>query len=556
VTRSTTGLQSLLATTDFTASGVAEPADRPSADSQPCLAFVKGGGPCFTAETTCLLRSRLAVAALVLTLLMATALAASLFVDGVPLLGFRVAILLVFAAALTALRSSLPLSLLQLRFFEIGMFGVTAGQLAVMMYCRMSAFAKAGDIPSLIGTQHAYFAGWGFLLMTYGVLMPNSWKRTLAVLLPTAFLPYCLMAWIKGAEPAIAAGLSADRMGFCLPLPFVSVLIATFGASVSHKHRREAFSARQFGQYTLKHRLGGGGMGEVFQAEHRLLKRACAVKFIRPDQQNSPEVLARFEREVQATARLTHWNTVEIFDYGRTNDGTFYYVMELLPGLSLDDLVKRYGPLPPARAIHFLRQVCAALREAHGKGLIHRDIKPANIFAAERGGVYDVAKLLDFGLVRQMAQNNQADLTQPGSFSGSPLFMCPEQTKAYDQLDARSDIYSLGAVAYYLVTGQPPFTGDTVWEIIAAHARDAVRPPRDVNPAVPADLELIIIRCLAKLPGNRFPDVMALDAALAECQCAGSWTDEDAATWWRHTAATPGIGPSSAGVPNASLQAN
>jgi eukaryotic-like serine/threonine-protein kinase len=287
-------------------------------------------------------------------------------------------------------------------------------------------------------------------------------------------------------------------------------------------------------QYVLKTKLGSGGMGEVYTAEHQLLKRPCAIKLIKPSKATDAAALARFEREVQATAKLTHWNTVEIFDYGHSDDGTFYYVMELLPGLSLEDLVKYHGPLPPERAVHFLRQVCKALREAHLKGLIHRDIKPANVFAAERGGVYDVAKLLDFGLVKQQAlPEGDEQLTQMGTFSGSPLYMCPEQVKAYSKLDARSDIYSLGAVAYYLVTGRPPFVGESPWDIIAAHSRDPVEPPAQVNPAVPQDLELIIIRCLAKMPANRFPDVDSLDKALAACECAGKWTEQQAAGWWR-----------------------
>jgi serine/threonine-protein kinase len=266
------------------------------------------------------------------------------------------------------------------------------------------------------------------------------------------------------------------------------------------------------------------------------LKRPCAVKLIKPSKVADAKSLVQFEREVQTTAKLTHWNTVEIYDYGHADDGTFYYVMELLPGMNLDELVKCYGPLPPERAVHFLRQVCKALREAHGKGLIHRDIKPANIFAAERGGVYDVAKLLDFGLVReQRGQPIGPQGTQPGSFSGSPLYMCPEQTKAYDRLDARSDIYSLGAVAYYLVTGRPPFQGDTVWETIQAHSQKPLVPPAEVNPGVPTDLECVIIHCLARMPANRYQDMDSLDKALGACACAGKWTEEQATGWWQET---------------------
>jgi serine/threonine-protein kinase len=326
----------------------------------------------------------------------------------------------------------------------------------------------------------------------------------------------------------------ADNASTPVPGLFVVVGVAAYGTYTINIIRREAFKARQLGQYVLKSKLGSGGMGEVYQAEHQMLKRPCAVKLIKPESAGDAVVLSRFEREVQATAKLTHWNTVEIYDYGRSDDGTFYYVMELLPGMSLEELVKRYGPFPPERAIHILRQVCNALHEAHGKGLIHRDIKPANIFAAERGGIYDVAKLLDFGLVRQQtAEPADPKLTRPGTFSGSPLFMCPEQMGSYEKLDARSDIYSLGAVGYYLVTGRPPFVSDNVYDIIAGHMRDPIAPPTQWNPDVPADLELIIIRCLAKLPANRYQDVISLEEALASCGCAHPWTEQRAALWWQ-----------------------
>ena len=406
----------------------------------------------------------------------------------------------------------------------------------MMMATRFITFAKLDDAVSLVSADRVYLASWAILILTYGILMPNAWQRALVVLLPTACLPYLLLAWLYWQVPGVAAVLDADKMGDMIPAPFVAVAIAVFSTYTINAVRREAFKARQLGQYVLKTKLGAGGMGEVYAAEHQLLKRPCAVKLIKPDKATD-EARARFEREVQATAKLSHWNTVEIFDYGHSDDGTFYYVMELLPGLSLDDLVKRYGPLPPERAVHFLRQTCSALREAHAKGLIHRDIKPANIFAAERGGVYDVAKLLDFGLVKeQRLAEGDAQLTQTGSFSGSPLFMCPEQVAAYDKLDARSDIYSLGAVAYFLVTGRPPFVGDNSWEIIAAHSRDPVKPPAEVNPSVPQDLELVIIRCLAKKPANRHQDVETLDKVLAACECAGKWTPQQAAAWWREVA--------------------
>jgi eukaryotic-like serine/threonine-protein kinase len=286
------------------------------------------------------------------------------------------------------------------------------------------------------------------------------------------------------------------------------------------------------GQYRLCRLIGSGGMGDVYLAEHQMMKRPCAIKLIRPGKAHDPQALARFEREVRATAKLSHWNTIEIFDYGRTEDGTFYYVMEYLPGLSLAELVDKHGPLPAPRAVHLLSQSCDALAEAHAAGLIHRDIKPGNIFAAQRGGIHDVAKLLDFGLAKPIATETPVQLTQEGSITGSPLFMSPEQALGDSEPDARSDIYSLGAVAYYLLTGVPPFDGDRAVKIILAHAQQEVVPPSRLRSDIPPDVEQIVMRCLAKNPADRYPSAAALRQALSECVAAGGWTHEDAAGWW------------------------
>jgi serine/threonine-protein kinase len=235
---------------------------------------------------------------------------------------------------------------------------------------------------------------------------------------------------------------------------------------------------------------------------------------------------------------------VEIYDYGRTDDGTFYYVMEYLPGLSLEDLLDRHGPLPAERVVHVLRQTCHGLREAHSTGLIHRDIKPGNIFVAQRGGLFDVAKLLDFGLVKPVSETPSARITQEGAISGTPLFMSPEQARGLGDIDARSDIYSLGAVAYTLLTGRPPFERTSPFEIMIAHARDDVVPPSQLRPDLPADLEGVIIRCLAKSPDDRFQDAESLEQALAECAAADQWTQLHAARWWQdngHVAAAPAV---------------
>jgi serine/threonine-protein kinase len=305
--------------------------------------------------------------------------------------------------------------------------------------------------------------------------------------------------------------------------------------------RREVAAARQLGQYRLLRRTGAGGMGEVYLAEHQLLKRPCAVKLIRPGCAADPRTQERFEREVRLTATLLHPNTVEIYDYGRSEDGTYYYVMEYLRGLGLADLVERHGPLPPARVVYLLRQVCGALREAHAAGLIHRDIKPSNIFAARRGGMEDMAKLLDFGLVRPAATDRAAHLSAEGQILGTPLFMSPEQATGSRALDERSDIYSLGAVAYFLLTGRPPFEGEGGVAVMIAHARDPVVPPSRVVPGIPEDLEFVVLRCLAKDPAGRFPHAESLERALGECDCARDWDLDRAARWWRDVDRTPPV---------------
>jgi serine/threonine-protein kinase len=252
---------------------------------------------------------------------------------------------------------------------------------------------------------------------------------------------------------------------------------------------------------------------------------------------------------VQATAALTHPNTVEIYDYGRAEDGTFYYAMEYLPGLTLDQLGERHGPLPPARAVHLLRQVCGALREAHGVGLIHRDIKPANIIVCTRGGIHDVVKLVDFGLVRGIDPGADGGrLTQDGAIAGTPEYMSPEQAEGAAGLDGRSDIYSLGAVAYFLLTGRPPFRRATTLQLLFAHAREPVEPIAALRPEVPADLRGVVQRCLEKDPGRRYPDVAALDQALAACQAREPWTEAQAATWWECHWVDPGTGEPALGT--------
>jgi serine/threonine-protein kinase len=315
----------------------------------------------------------------------------------------------------------------------------------------------------------------------------------------------------------------------------IAAALSVYGAHLINGLQRELHQARKLGQYQLVEKLGEGGMGEVYLAEHQLLKRPCAVKLIRAGGTNQALAVARFEREVQSAAKLTHPNTIEIFDYGRADDGTFYYVMEYLPGLSLADLIHQFGPVEPGRAIYLARQVCAGLDEAHRLGLVHRDLKPANIFVAIRGGEFDVAKVLDFGLVKQSGEGI-AELTSDMVVSGTPAYMAPEQAMGERQLDGRADIYAIGAIVYFMLTGRPPFDGASPSAIMIAHARDPVVPPSTYQPGIPADLEAIVLKCLAKKPGERPSDTREVSKLLAGCQAARDWDAEKAEAWWAEQA--------------------
>ncbi len=506
--------------------------------SQAQVGFVAGTGPRFADETAGLLRTRLTALASVLSAVFALAFVGNLF-TGAPLVWLRAAILAVLVGSLVWLRSGQKLKLGWLRGIEAAAFGAVVAQLALMMLVQTARHAAAGDAASAIAAEQSYMTAWCVLLLTYGVFLPNTWRRGAAVLIPVACLPYLLIAIQRWWSPEVDAALAQNHATAPIPLTFVAAAVAVFGTHVINAARREAYKARQFGQYKLGERLGGGGMGDVFRAEHMLLKRPCAIKTIRPERETDAGTLAQFEKEVKTTARLTHWNTVEIFDYGYTNDGTFYYVMELLPGMSLEDLVEKHGPLPPERVIFLLVQVCDALREAHSIGLVHRDIKPANIFASQRGGLWDVAKLLDFGLVKERKTSAADGTTSTSAFSGTPLYMAPEQAQKYDEVDARSDIYAIGGVAYFLLTAQPPFTGPSVLAIMNAHATHPVVPPSTINPAIRADLDQIIVRCLAKRPEDRFSDVVELADALKSCQSAQLWSTAKANAWWRQVGHAP-----------------
>ena len=431
------------------------------------------------------------------------------------------------------------LSLLQIRVAELVVMA-NVGLLAIDLDLRLVLNALdaqgADKVSTLVSINNWNYVTWTLIIFIYGVFMPNRWQRAAIVLLPMAFVPW-LVTEISNAialhwyNEDIKALLKTDILGRPLSPPLIAACISIFAAHTIHGARTSAFQARRLAQYRLIRLIGEGGMGRVFEAEHLLLKRNCAIKLIQPDKNTDDRALRRFEREVRATAKLTHPHTVQVYDYGQTNDGIFFFAMELLPGMNLGELIKRSGPLPPERAIHFLIQVSDALREAHNAGLIHRDIKPGNIFVSERGGIRDYTKLLDFGVVREVKVTPSPSSTVI-MVAGTPAFMAPEQVTHPTQTDARSDIYSLGMVAYYMLTGQIPFKGKSAIEIMMAQIHDDPDPPSAHQSGIPADVEAIVLKCLEKDPDKRMPNAHELRQALLQCDCARDWTLEKANAWW------------------------
>jgi hypothetical protein len=360
--------------------------------------------------------------------------------------------------------------------------------------------------------------------------------RGVPVLGAWAWLPDLGIGVVTEIEVAEAyAGLYVLRRQFGI---IVGVLaIAAFAmflySFVAMGLRRQVDQARQLGRYSVERKIGRGGMGTVYLARHALLKRPTALKVLEGDAAGE-EAVTRFEREVQTTGSLRHPNTIELYDFGHTPDGAFYYAMEYVRGPTLQLLVELDGPQPDARVVHILRQAAGSLAEAHRAQIVHRDIKPSNIMLSERGGVFDFVKVLDFGLVRMSQQPADMALTGTQALTGSPLYMSPEALENPRELDARGDVYQLGAVAYFLLAGQPPFSGDDLIEVLAKHLKQDAPPPSEVlgRPVSP-DLEALVMHCLRKDPSQRHADAGELLAALEEIEVEGSWNQKDAAAWWQ-----------------------
>jgi serine/threonine-protein kinase len=374
-------------------------------------------------------------------------------------------------------------------------------------------------------------------LNTHAIIVPATARRT-AWLSTLAAVPVPLTAyWIAARNPGERladlpwAGLvAAAFVGmWCL----TGIATSALASRIIYGLQQRVRAATELGQYTLEDKIGEGGMGSVYRARHALLRRPTAIKLLTSGRGDERQI-RRFEREVQLTASLTHPNTIAIYDFGRTPDGVFYYAMEYIEGITLEELVEHDGPQPAGRVVHLLKQVCSALIEAHELGLVHRDIKPANIMLSLRACVADHVKVLDFGLVKEVAKEDVA-ATQQNTLLGTPLYLAPEAIMEPSAVGARTDLYSLGAVAYQLLTGHPPFEGQTVVEICSKHLLAEPLPPSLYDGIdVPAGVEELVLACLAKAPEGRPASAAELRAKLEALETA--WTAAEAQHWWRSQA--------------------
>ncbi len=432
----------------------------------------------------------------------------------IALLVLRIAVLCWLGTALARVRRRPPISSNELDMWVLGSILATVGTVSAM--CLFT------------GGLRSDYATANIILMTGASFVPRPWTRTAPVIVGAVLLHPLLLSVGAFFMPEVRAQFA--ELPNLYGLVVYEILFATAGvfvvgsAHLVYSLRRELGEYRSIGRYRLRRRLGRGGMGEVWAAWHKGLGREVAVKMLRYDFGDGHQVaLQRFRREVRATSELGHPNTVRVFDYGASDDGILYYAMELLEGENLRSLVRREGPLPPARALHLVSQAARALAEAHRKGIVHRDVKPENIFVIDAGGERDFVKVLDFGIAKVVdLRGGEEPLTQTGVLTGTPATMSPEAITA-SEIGPPADVYGLGAVLYFMLAGRFPFEGEAASQIVA-HLHDPVIPPSiKARVDIPRDLEDVVLRALAKDPADRYADAGEMAQALSACAIAGTW---------------------------------
>jgi serine/threonine-protein kinase len=396
---------------------------------------------------------------------------------------------------------------------------------ALDLYCYTgSSIAMAVMAAEFRGLASPYASGVCLVLLARFVTAQDPWKRGLVMSGTPVLAFFAVLLGSAAFLPSVAAQFN-DASALTMLLLHSAYIVGTYiflvvGAHVVWSLRRQVFEARNLGRYRLKKRLASGGMGEVWVAYHPSLKRDVAVKILRNDvQMQSENAVPRFEREARATADLQHPNTVRVFDYGATEDGLLYYVMELLEGETVAEFVNRVGPLSPERAVRIVDQAARAISEAHERGIVHRDIKPENLFLTRLGGERDFVKVLDFGIAK-IAEDAEGDMTRTGWMLGTPLYMSPEVVSG-KPADARSDVYALGAVLYFMLCGKPPFDSPNPTALVFAQVHHPATPPSErLGAELPQDLEDLIMRSLRKEPSERYASATEFARALAACEVA------------------------------------
>jgi eukaryotic-like serine/threonine-protein kinase len=449
-----------------------------------------------------------------------------------------IVVALLVAASTWSTRISVRTALtLGLVFEVVGSFGI--------------AIAQYGDATGYLQTPPWVGLSWvAVWMLAYTVIVPSPPRTALIAALASVSAVPLVVGTVMAYSPLVPS-INALGFFFVLVLPYLLVvLMAYVGARVVYNIGAEVTRARELGSYRLVERLGAGGMGEVWRAKHRLLARPAAIKLMQPEMfggsspERRSELQARFEREAQATASLRSPHTIELYDFGVADDGAFYYVMEFLDGFDLETLVQKFGPVPQERAAHLLLQVCHSLAEAHEEGLVHRDIKPANVYVCRHGREVDFVKVLDFGLVKSQGPHGATEmsLTRDHAIGGTPAFMSPEQVMSDRPLDGRSDIYAVGCLAYWLVTGQVVFTGRTAIETMMHHAQMPPVPPSQRSElGLSKAFDEVILACLEKSPDARPATADALAARLVAAETK-VWTPDAMRQWWAvHHPARPRV---------------